>query len=81
MSVHVHAVDPTNRMYCADCNEWIIPVDGVTAIYDRGYWWCAKHVDMAYWKDGKPVVSFPSRGQLSPRTIMMQDDNTQQEQG
>lgn len=57
-------------MWCDECQDWINVVDGVTAIYDRGYWWCAKHVKIHSWKNGKPIIDFPSPGKLTPGTIL-----------
>lgn len=57
------------RLYCEQCNEWIVLIEGVMAIYDRGYWWCAKHAQVSF-RDGKPYVDFPSNGKLMPDTIM-----------
>lgn len=59
----------STRMWCNECQDWIIVVDGV-AIYNRGYWWCAKHVKIAEWVDGIPYVDFPSPGKLIPGTIL-----------
>jgi hypothetical protein len=58
---------------CDKCERQIIPVDGVTAIFDRGYWWCARCVQISHWDNGIPVVAFPSIGKLIPATIMSQD--------
>lgn len=60
------------KMYCYDCKENIRIVEGVTAVKDRGYWWCAKHVDIDGWEDGDIIVAFPSRGKLEPKTIMLE---------
>lgn len=54
------------RWWCDKCNDNIVPVDGVTAIRSRGYWWCAKHCSLT---DGG-VVDFPSNGKLVPDTIL-----------
>lgn len=51
-----------NKLYCSQCNEWIIPVESVTAIFVRQRWWCAKHATIH--QDGKPIVDFPSTGML-----------------
>lgn len=63
-----YITDP--QMWCDQCEKWITIVDGVTAIYDRDYWWCAKHVEIFKWVDGKPIVFFPSPGKLIPGTIL-----------
>jgi len=55
---------------CATCGRTVIPGDGVTAIYDRGYYWCCHCVQIDHWKDGVPVVAFPSVGKLIPAVIM-----------
>ena len=59
-----------NKLYCSQCDEWIIPVEGVTVIFARQRWWCAKHATIHHWENGKPIVDFPSTGMLVPRTIM-----------
>ena len=56
------------RMIC-DMGHEVIPVEGVTALFQRGYWWCAHHAKIDYLK-GKALVDFPSPGKLSPKTIM-----------
>lgn len=53
------------NMYCSECKEYINIIDGVTAIWQRGYWWCTKHVEFQY----DNIVAFPSRGMMIPRTI------------
>lgn len=58
------------KLYCSDCQQWIRPVEGVTALFDRGYWWCAKCCRIAYWSKGRAVIDFPSPGKLVPETIM-----------
>jgi len=57
------------RLHCDQCDCDVVPVDGATAIWGRGYWWCAKHCQFFY-ADGVPVVDFPSEGKLIPSTIM-----------
>lgn len=49
--------------WCSDGNHGVIPVSGVTAYYQRGYWWCAHHatIGSVY---GKAIVSLNSRGKL-----------------
>ena len=59
-----------DKLYCHECKEWIIPVDGVTVVFARQRWWCAKHADILRWENGHPIVEFPSRGMLIPETIM-----------
>jgi hypothetical protein len=56
-------------MECSHCGEQVIPIDGVSAIWDRGYWWHTSCCSFFY-NNGQPFVSFPSEGQLIPRTIM-----------
>ena len=54
---------------CSTCNEHVIPVDGVSAIWDRGYWWHASCCSVVF-VNGKPHVDFPSNGQLISFTLM-----------
>ena len=54
---------------CSTCNEHVIPIDGVSAIWDRGYWWHASCCSFVF-VDGKPYVDFPSNGLLIPNTII-----------
>lgn len=54
----------TWRLYCDQCEDWITPVEGVTATYQRGEWWCAKHASCT-WADGKPTVDEASKGKLT----------------
>ena len=56
------------RLYCDKCEEWIIPVEGVTSVYARGYHWCAKHANV-HLANGVFVMDFPSDGKLIPKTI------------
>lgn len=58
------------RMYCEQCDEWIVPLEGVTALFQMGCWWCAKHCNILCYNNGKPIVDFPSDGKLLPKTIM-----------
>lgn len=51
--------DEMLRLYCEECSKEIIVVEGVTAIFDRGCWWCAKHVKPAW-----GPVSLDSPGKL-----------------
>lgn len=60
--------DEMLRLYCEECSKEIIVVEGVTAIFDRGCWWCAKHVKPAW-----GPVSLDSPGKLIPRTIIQGD--------
>jgi len=64
----------TERMWCDQCKEWIIPVEGVTAFIDRREWWCAKHARIHHWENGRPYVDFPSPGKLMPKTIIHKGD-------
>lgn len=59
-----------DQLYCNECQKWITPVEGVTAIWQRGYWWCAKHAEIWYWVDGEPIVGFPSKGKLVRQTLL-----------
>lgn len=61
-------------MWCDECRDWLIAVDGVTAIYDHDAWWCAKHVKIHSWENGKPIVDFPSPGKLKLGTIFYSND-------
>lgn len=58
---------------CSTCDREIIPVEGVTATWQRGYWWCAHCVNLIGYENGEPIVAFPSRGKLIPSTIMTED--------
>jgi len=49
-----------------------VPVEGVTAVRSRGYWWCTHCASITYY-DGQPVVAFPSPGMLIPITIMHEE--------
>lgn len=60
------------KLWCDECKEWITPVEGVTAIYSRGCWWCAKHAAI-YMQEGEAFIDFPSKGKLIPRTIMTKE--------
>lgn len=59
----------TNKMQCSKCGEMVIPVEGVSAIYDRGYWWHAGCCQI-FGEDGVPRVCFPSTGKLLRSTIL-----------
>lgn len=59
----------TSRMQCSKCSEMVLPVEGVSAIWDREYWWHAGCCQVS-WEDGKPRVCFPSTGKLLPFTIL-----------
>ena len=67
------------RLYCDLCDDWIIPVEGVTSVYARGYHWCAKHANM-HCVNGEYIVDFPSEGKLIPKTIM-EGETMENEQG
>ena len=58
-----------DKMQCSTCDKEVIPIEGVTAIEDRGYWWCA-HCVNTLMLDGKSVVNFPSKGKLIPISIL-----------
>ena len=55
--------------HCDDCGRDFFIINGITAIYSRGYWWCA-HCVKFYYVAGEPVVDFPSPGKLIPETIL-----------
>lgn len=57
------------RLWCDQCGKEVTPVDGVNAVWSRGYWWCAKHCAFIC-VDGVYRVAFPSEGKLRPETIM-----------
>lgn len=60
---------------CLKCGpNYVIPVDGVNAIFQRGYWWCTKHVNISHWDNGKPIVDFPSEGKMTPESILTEDN-------
>ena len=60
------------RWTCPDCERDIIPVDGVTVVEGRGYWWCLHCVE---WDDIiNIVVAFPSNGMLYPSTLFADGD-------
>jgi len=61
-----------NPMICATCARGVVPVEGVTAVRSRGYWWCTHCASITYY-DGQPVVAFPSPGMLIPITIMHEE--------
>lgn len=58
-----------SQLTCNTCNETIILVEGVTAIFSRGYWWHTKCCDFDF-EDGKPIVEFLSKGKLIPESIL-----------
>ena len=58
-----------NKMQCSKCGEMVIPVEGVSAIYDCGYWWHAGCCQV-FWEEGKTRVCFPYTGKLLCSTIM-----------
>lgn len=58
-----------DKMQCSTCGKKVIVIEGVTALKDRGYWWCAHCVDTLAFDEGKPVVNFPSKGKLIPLSI------------
>ena len=60
------------RLRCDQCDKDIIPVEGVTAVFSRGSWWCARHADITF-IDGEPVVAFPSDGKLCRSTLMTEE--------
>jgi len=56
-------------MECDHCGEQVLAVSGVSAIWDRGFWWhtsCCRF----FFDKGEAFVSFPSDGKLIPRTIV-----------
>lgn len=57
------------RMECNKCGEQVLPVSGVSAIWDRGYWWHTSCCRL-FFDNGHAFVSFPSGGKLIPRTII-----------
>ena len=57
------------RMQCTTCDEHVYAISGVSAIWDRGYWWHAKCCSFFYDK-GQAFVSFPSNGLLAPESIL-----------
>jgi hypothetical protein len=61
------------HMRCDECNCDVAVVDGVTAIWSRGYWWCIKHCQLFY-HDEVAVVNFPSLGKLIPNTILWKEE-------
>ena len=61
------------HLYCNECNCNVTVIDGATAIWSRGYWWCIKHCQLFY-HNGVAIVDFPSLGKLIPSTILTTDD-------
>jgi ribosomal protein L37AE/L43A len=59
----------TDKFVCETCGREVVPVEGVSAVWERGYWWCAHCVSFEY-VDGSTVVKFPSAGKLLPNSIM-----------
>ena len=53
----------TNKLYCEECHDWIIPIEGVTSIFMFGNHWCAKHANIHY-ENGVPLIKLPSKGKL-----------------
>ena len=66
---HRHSSYIVTRWTCETCARAVIPVEGVTALYQMGYWWCARCADVRY-VSGEPEVQFPSVGQLVPDSIL-----------
>jgi hypothetical protein len=64
------SMSPSTSLLCATCGCNVILVEGVTAVWSRGYWWCTHCFDVDSYRDGKVVVAFPSRGKLIPPTIL-----------
>jgi hypothetical protein len=61
---------PTSiRLQCSKCGATVIPVEGVSSIYDRGYLWHAECCNV-FFESGQPRVAFPSTGKLLPYTIL-----------
>ena len=76
--IEIKRIIPQNELkyFCEVCDKWMIPIEGVNAIYQRGYWWCAKHVKIAYWDKGEPIVDFPcgsKEGKMIPKTIIHEE--------
>jgi hypothetical protein len=58
---------------CETCLERVIPAEGVTTLEQHGYLWhiaCCDFQTMV-----PPVVAFPSRGKLIPKTIFHEGDD------
>ena len=51
------------KLYCPECKEEVIVIEGITAFYAHRNWWCAKHAYFTY-ENGKPSVKVPSPGKL-----------------
>ena len=58
----------TQTFRCDQCDHDVIPVEGVTAIYRRGHWWCVEHCRTIL-MCGVLEVDFPSVGKMVPRSI------------
>jgi len=59
-------------MICSTCGEDVIPVEGVTALFQRGYWWHARCATVEF-VNGEPTVQYPSNGMLLPKTIIHEE--------
>ena len=68
------SMSPSTSLLCETCGRDVIPIEGVTAVWSRGYWWCAHCLDISHYEDGKVVVAFPSHGKLLPPTILTHND-------
>jgi hypothetical protein len=63
------------KLTCTTCGEKVYCISGVSAIWDRGYWWHTKCCSFFYDK-GEAFVSFPSDGLLAPPSIMQSESPT-----
>lgn len=64
-----------DRLYCVECDEWIIPVEGVTTLEDGGYLWCVRHAVVRYF-DGEPIVVEWTPGKLQQNGPFRGDKKT-----
>lgn len=63
-------VSTAMRYTCSDCGARVVPIQGVNAVYSRGYWWCV-HCVKGHWLNGYFMVGdFPAKGKMIPDTIM-----------
>ena len=59
---------------CSDCGNRVLPVEGVSAVYARGYWWCVHCVEGHFANGVFLVDEFPAKGKMIPDTLMHDDD-------
>lgn len=51
---------------CDTCDDVVIPIEGITAIFRRDIWWHTKCCDFEFVNGQPELTEFPSKGKLIP---------------